>query len=223
MTSRRDSARTHEYELGHSDRELKRLATQAQLVDPFTREFFRNGGVAPGMRVLDVGSGAGDTALLAADIVEGAGEVVGIDRSALAVSAAHNRIKAPERRNISFREGTPEEALDPAETFDAAVGRYVLMFSPTRWRCSSPLRAMCAPVGSSCFTNPTGAGVVRPLHRRRMISAAIGLSELSRRLGPIPSSAQTCFRRSCRPAFRRRPWRYAPSSEEPRAALAART
>ncbi|MBV8103294.1 MAG: methyltransferase, partial [Hyphomicrobiales bacterium] len=75
MTGRSKSARTHEYELGHSDRELKRLAAQAQLVDPFTREFFRDGGLAPGMRVLDIGSGAGDTALLAADIVEGAGEV----------------------------------------------------------------------------------------------------------------------------------------------------
>ena len=128
MTGRSKSARTHEYELGHSDRELKRLATQAQLVDPFTREFFRDGGLAPGMRVLDIGSGAGDTALLAADIVEGAGEVVGIDRSALAVSAAHNRIKALGRCNISFREGNPE-ALDSAEMFDAVVGRYVLMFS----------------------------------------------------------------------------------------------
>jgi hypothetical protein len=52
MTSQRERARTHEYELGHSDRELKRLATQAELVDPFTREFFREGGLALGMRVL---------------------------------------------------------------------------------------------------------------------------------------------------------------------------
>jgi len=158
MTSRRDSARTHEYELGHSDRELKRLATQAQLVDPFTREFFRDGGVAPGMRVLDVGSGAGDTALLAADIVEGAGEVVGIDRSALAVSAAHNRIKAPERRNISFREGTPEEALDPAETFDAAVGRYVLMFSPDPVAMLKSIARHVRPGGVIVFHEPDWRG-----------------------------------------------------------------
>ena len=30
------SNRTHEYELGHTDRELKRLGAQAQLVDPMT-------------------------------------------------------------------------------------------------------------------------------------------------------------------------------------------
>ena len=128
MTSRRDSARTHEYELGHSDSELKRLATQARLVDPFTREFFRDGGLASGMRVLDVGSGAGDTALLTADIVGSAGEVVGIDRSPHAVSAAQDRVMALHRRNISFREATVD-TLDPVETFDAVVGRYVLMFN----------------------------------------------------------------------------------------------
>jgi ubiquinone/menaquinone biosynthesis C-methylase UbiE len=129
MTSQGERKRTHEYELGHSDRELRRLATQAQLIDPFTREFFCDGGLAQGMRVLDVGSGAGDTALLAANIVAGAGEVVGIDRSPLAVSAAQDRVRALGRRNISFREATVD-TLDPAETFDAAVGRYVLMFSP---------------------------------------------------------------------------------------------
>lgn len=129
MTSPRERQRTHEYELGHSERELRRLGTQAQLVDPFTRAFFREGGVARGMRVLDIGSGAGDTALLAADIVENAGEVVGIDRSALAVSAAQDRVRALGRSNISFREATVE-SLDSTETFDAVVGRYVLMFNP---------------------------------------------------------------------------------------------
>ena len=128
MISQGEKKRTHEYELGHSGRELKRLATQAELVDPFTREFFREGGLAPGMRVLEVGSGAGDTALLTADIVGSAGEVVGIDRSPLAVSAAQDRVTALHRRNISFREATVE-TLDPAETFDAVIGRYVLMFN----------------------------------------------------------------------------------------------
>ena len=62
-------ARTQEYELGHSDFELKRLARQAELVNPFTERYFRHAGIGLGMRVLDLGCGGGDTALLAADIV----------------------------------------------------------------------------------------------------------------------------------------------------------
>jgi len=48
------------YVLGHSDQELARLSEQARIVEPITRRFFREAGLVPGMRVLDVGSGAGD-------------------------------------------------------------------------------------------------------------------------------------------------------------------
>jgi hypothetical protein len=58
------------YSLGHSDRELERLRVQARLIDPITRRFFVDAGIAPGMRVLDVGSGVGNVAFLAAELVE---------------------------------------------------------------------------------------------------------------------------------------------------------
>src|SRR5262245_46452516 len=47
------------YVFGHSERELEWLATQARVVDPITRWFLREAGLMAGMRVLDVGSGAG--------------------------------------------------------------------------------------------------------------------------------------------------------------------
>jgi ubiquinone/menaquinone biosynthesis C-methylase UbiE len=77
MARREEFMHAQEYELGHSDRELKRLRLQAQLVDPITRQFFQDAGVAQGMRVLDVGSGAGDTALVVAELVGHSGEVLG--------------------------------------------------------------------------------------------------------------------------------------------------
>ena len=128
--SSRKRARPHEYELGHSDRELKRPRLQARLVDPLTRQFFADAGLKPGMRVLDVGSGGGDTALLAEEVVGAKGEIVGVDQSPAAVAAAENRIAAAGKRNISFRHGELDR-LELGETFaDAAVGRYVLMFNP---------------------------------------------------------------------------------------------
>ena len=61
------------YVLGHSDRELERLRRQAQLIDPITLQFLTEAGIGNGMRVLDVGSGAGDVAFLAANLVGRAG------------------------------------------------------------------------------------------------------------------------------------------------------
>ena len=129
MASQEESARAYEYELGHSDRELKRLRLQAELIDPFTRQYYRDAGIEQGMRVLDVGSGGGDAALVAAELVGEKGQVVGVDIAAAAVAAAQARVDALGKRNISFHHGNLDR-LEFAEKFDAAVGRYVLMFNP---------------------------------------------------------------------------------------------
>src|SRR5215510_12807426 len=65
------------YVFGHSDRELERLAAQAALVDPITREILVEAGIAPGMRVLDVGSGIGAVAFLVSSLVGEGGSVIG--------------------------------------------------------------------------------------------------------------------------------------------------
>src|SRR5215813_10394255 len=79
-----------EYILGHSEREIARLKAQATELDPITRRFLREAGIVPGMRVLDVGSGAGDVAFLAAELVGGTGEVVGVDLALTAVEVAQS-------------------------------------------------------------------------------------------------------------------------------------
>jgi ubiquinone/menaquinone biosynthesis C-methylase UbiE len=117
------------YALGHSDRELDRLSAQARLVDPITRHFFREAGIARGMRVLDVGSGAGDVAFLLAELVGESGEVVGVDRARSALAVARARADEDSHRNLSFLEGDPTR-MAFERGFDAVVGRYVLQFQP---------------------------------------------------------------------------------------------
>jgi SAM-dependent methyltransferase len=115
------------YVLGHTDGELRRLATQAQRIDPITRRFLADAGIAAGARVLDVGSGVGHVAFLAADLVGDTGEVVGVDRSPDAVAAATAEAKARSRNNVSFVQGDPAD-MTFERPFDAAIGRYVLQF-----------------------------------------------------------------------------------------------
>jgi ubiquinone/menaquinone biosynthesis C-methylase UbiE len=117
------------YALGHSEHELKRLSDQARAFAPFTRQLFEQAGIAPGMRVLDVGSGAGDSAFLAADLVGPSGEVIGADSAPAAVECANTRAQRLKLRNVRFVEADPT-MLDFDRPFDAIVGRIVLMYFP---------------------------------------------------------------------------------------------
>jgi SAM-dependent methyltransferase len=113
--------------LGHSEAELQRLRTQAQIKNPITRRFLAEAGVGPGMRVLDVGSGAGDVALLLAEMVGETGQVIGFDRSAFGLETARARVAELALPNVSFVVGAAAD-LSFDEPFDAVVGRYVLQF-----------------------------------------------------------------------------------------------
>lgn len=117
------------YAPGHSEEELKRLSRQAQAFEPFTRQLFQQAGITAGMRVLDVGCGSGDVALLAADLVGPSGEVIGADRATAAVDWATARGQALQVRNVRFLEGDPTE-MQFDRQFDAVVGRLVLMYYP---------------------------------------------------------------------------------------------
>lgn len=115
------------YALGRATEEHERLMEQAAIIRPMTERLFRSAGIAPGMRVLEVGSGAGDVAFLAAEIVGANGEVVGVDLDGAALAKARTRAKLLGLENITFIEGDVRGANLGGE-FDAAVGRLVLMY-----------------------------------------------------------------------------------------------
>src|SRR5437764_9382354 len=99
------------------------------MIAPATREFLVAAGLAPGMCVLDVGSGTGSVALLAADLVGPRGSVIGTDIAAAAVASATAAAEARQLPNVTFHAGDPTE-LRFGQRFDAIVGRYVLVFQP---------------------------------------------------------------------------------------------
>ena len=146
------------YPLGHSEHELERLHIQARYVEPVTRQFFRGAGVRAGMRVLDVGSGAGDVAFLTADLVGDAGEVIGADQVAKAVGIATQRAKAKGLRNVSFRVGDPSE-LEFDRPFNAVVGRYVLLFQADGAAMVRKLVKHLSPGGIIVFHEPDWSDV----------------------------------------------------------------
>lgn len=156
MTEYASSSKT--YVLGHSKSELERLRVQARLIDPITRGFLRDGGIATGMRVLDVGSGAGDVAFMAAELVGESGEVVGVDRASVAITTAIERADAAGLGNVSFLESDLANMCFE-RPFDAVVGRYVLMFQPDPAAMLRALATHLRPGGVVVFHEPDRDGI----------------------------------------------------------------
>jgi ubiquinone/menaquinone biosynthesis C-methylase UbiE len=126
------------YILGHSHRELDRLSAQSRLLNPITRRFLLEAGIIAGMRVLDVGTGVGDVAFRAEEIVGEAGEVIGVDREQSALDSARVRAESTTLRNISFCAGDPSNMVFE-QPFDAVIGHYVLLFQHDLPRCCGSL------------------------------------------------------------------------------------
>ena len=119
---------TEVYPFQSSDDERKRLIAQSGLVAPLTRRLFERAGITAGMRVLDIGSGSGDVALLAAQLVGPTGHVTGIDRDPAQVEFAEQRAKAQGLANVRFVTGDFRE-IEIIPAVDAIVGRLVLMYA----------------------------------------------------------------------------------------------
>jgi len=116
------------YQFASGD-ELTRLEVQGRVLGPATRMIFAAAGIQPGMRVLDLGCGVGDTAFVAADLVGPDGHVVGIDRWPEALARARLRAGQAGLAHVRFVQGDIHDPA-PGGPFDAIVGRLVLMHLP---------------------------------------------------------------------------------------------
>jgi ubiquinone/menaquinone biosynthesis C-methylase UbiE len=83
-----------------------------------------------GQRVLDLGSGTGYPALLAAQVVGSSGSVIGIDLADQMLDAARRKATSLGLTNVTFRTGDVTTLPFEAATFDAVTSRFCLMFLP---------------------------------------------------------------------------------------------
>lgn len=120
----------HDYVLGTAESEQRRLVLQASILRGWTEKFFRAADLKPGMRVLDVGCGMGDVAMLAAEIVGPSGSVIAIDREATTIEKARTRAAQTSTRAPVRFEHAEIGAYTDAAKFDAVVGRYILLYQP---------------------------------------------------------------------------------------------
>ncbi len=147
-----------DYALGRGAHETSRLIEQSRIYNPSTRRMLQEAGVSEGMRVLEIGSGAGDVALMLAEMVGPEGHVVGVDMDASILETARARVRELGLRNVEFIAEnalalTAESAVFDSP-FDAVAGRFVLMYTPDPAETLTRLAAHLKPGGIAAFQEP---------------------------------------------------------------------
>jgi ubiquinone/menaquinone biosynthesis C-methylase UbiE len=144
------------YVLGYSNAEHLRLVRQAKLLAATTERLFREAGICPGMRVLDIGCGMGDVSMLVAHLVGPSGRVVGVDRDGTTLGKARARGDSAGYENLTFVQADITD-LPRAEPFDAIVGRFIIMFLSDPVDVLKELRALVRPGGAMAFLEASWA------------------------------------------------------------------
>jgi len=182
------------YALGSTDAEHERLIRQAARLAPYSERFFREAGISAGQRVLDIGSGVGDVAMLAARLVGPSGEVLGVERDGRSIARARARVDEAGLRNVSFTQSDVSE-ISGDRPFDATVGRYILMYLPDPAGILRSLSRLVRPGGVLAFQDATWAPVLALSAQRPLWSACASLIvEAFRCSGADPEMGMALYR-----------------------------
>ena len=117
--------------LGYTEDQLAALPAGAQLTlgcgNPLTAAM-----LAPGLTVLDLGSGAGFDSFLAADCVGPDGLVIGVDMTPEMIARARDAAAAAGRTNLEFRLGELAHLPVADRTVDVILSNCVINLTPDK-------------------------------------------------------------------------------------------
>lgn len=141
-----------------------------------TAELLARARPRPGETAFDIGCGAGDTTLAAADRIGGGGHVEGIDISATLLAVARRR--AGGRRDVSFTLADAQTHPFPADAADLVLSRFGMMFFADPAMALANLGRALKPGGRIVFV--TWADLARNPWNREARAAGVA------RLGAVP-------------------------------------
>jgi arsenite methyltransferase len=140
------STQTVSTKLGYSEQELGSIPQGADLGlgcgNPTALASLKRGET-----VLDLGSGAGIDCFLAANLVGGAGHVVGVDMTAAMIDRARENARKNAIENVEFRLGEIEHLPIADGTVDVAISNCVVNLSPDKPQVFSEVYRVLKPGG----------------------------------------------------------------------------
>jgi SAM-dependent methyltransferase len=126
--------------------DFNQIARQTMMV---AEDICRAADPRPGQKVLDVGCGSGNVALVAARRYA---QVAGIDLAENLIDRARQRARA-EGSEIDFRTGDAQDLPWPDDSFDVVFSVFGVMFAPDQARAAQEILRVCRPGGTIALAN----------------------------------------------------------------------
>lgn len=118
---------------------------------PITDALIEAAAIAPGIAVLDVGCGCGETSVLASQRVGSGGTTLGVDISQPMLARATERAQAEGLTWLSFEQGDAQTHAFPMAAFDLAMSRFGVMFFEDTAAAFANVRKALKPGGRLVF------------------------------------------------------------------------
>ena len=102
-----------------------------QMFAPIAQALVEDGQIGLGNTVLDIATGPGEPALSVAGVVGREGKIIGIDPVPEMIEGARRATAYHGLTNVQFEVASADRLPFPADTFDAVISRFGVMFFPS--------------------------------------------------------------------------------------------
>jgi SAM-dependent methyltransferase len=153
--------------------------------------------LAPGDRVLDLGSGAGTDAFIAGHLVGERGSVTGVDMTDAQLAKARALRDRDGRHNVSFVQGHVEEPPAEPGSVDAVISNGVINLVPDKGRVFRAVATALRPGGRLAVADIVSARVLKERTRRNTqlwaacIAGAVPMEEYVQGIESVGLSVET--------------------------------
>jgi SAM-dependent methyltransferase len=135
------------YVLATGERDVERLRILNAVYGPASQAALRQAGLREGARVVEVGCGVGNMTCWIAGQVGPGGSVVGIDKNPAQLNQARKQAAQLQLSNVTFQEGDAYSPGLPAESFDLAYCRLMLIHLRRPVEAVRAMRQLVRPGG----------------------------------------------------------------------------
>ena len=183
-TTRYGIAMTEKYVLSTGEAAAERLRLLNEIFGSGSQRLLRNAGLAPGMRVAEIGCGTGLVSLWMAEGVGAHGSVTGVDASAEQLSVAERGAEAAGLTNTSFHQAGAYDTGLAGESFDIVYARFLLCHLAEPSRALAEMGRILKPAGilvcedhddGGIFTEPPTRAYRRLVEISEAVNRAHGL------------------------------------------------